>query len=169
MLLPALLLLASITGSVPACDGPWWPPLSGQPTRGFQAPDTAFGPGHRGIDLPAAPGDEVRSPADGRVAVAGRIAGRPVLVIEEPSGRRATLEPVVPVVAHGQPVRRGDVIGTVGLGGHCDRQCVHLGARLPAEGQGRGQAPAYADPLELLGCRPVLKPEVSRRSGGGRG
>lgn len=165
MLLPALVLLASIGAGVPACDGPWHAPLSGMPIRPFQAPSLPFGPGHRGIDIAASPGDEVRSPADGRVVVAGRIGGRPVLVVEEPSGRRATLEPVDAVVAVGQSVRGGELVGTVGLGGHCERRCVHLGARIP----GPGQARAYADPMGLLGCRPVLKPEVSRRSGGARG
>lgn len=106
-------------------------------------------PAHRGVDLAAGPGTPVVAVRTGTVVLSGMIAHRPVMVLR--SGRvRFTFEPVVGSVAVGTRVRGGDVIGTMGAGGHCASTCIHWGAKV---------AGAYVDPLSFLPRRaPVLKP-----------
>lgn len=102
----------------------------------------AYGPGHRGVDLPGSPGDAVRSVAAGRVMFAGRVAGIPVITVDH--GReRSTYQPVTARVSVGDTVRAGQVIGTLrGSPSHCSGACLHLG-RLAGKN--------YLDPLDLLG------------------
>jgi murein DD-endopeptidase MepM/ murein hydrolase activator NlpD len=117
-------------------------PLSGSPVvqRGFDPPTAAWGSGHRGIDLVAKPGDAVLAAADGRVAFAGSIAGKPVISLDH-GPVRTTYEPVISTLHVGEPVALGQVIGQVSKGGHC-RDCLHWGLR---EGK------KYLNPLLLLG------------------
>ncbi|GAA3602030.1 murein hydrolase activator EnvC family protein [Agrococcus terreus] len=137
----ALLLLAA---------GAWlWPVPPGPVDRPFEAPAHAYGPGHRGVDLAASPGDAVLAPVDGVVRFAGPVAGRPVLSIEHGGGLVSSFEPVEASVAAGDAVMRGQRVGTL-LAGHDGGTALHLGARLHG---------AYVDPLPLLGReRPVLLP-----------
>ncbi|MCR8671145.1 murein hydrolase activator EnvC [Agrococcus sp. HG114] len=139
----ALLLVAALA--------PWaWPVEPSSVARAFDAPASAYGPGHRGIDLEAPAGSAVVAPDDGTVRFAGPVAGRPVVSIEHAGGLVSSFEPVEPAVSRGDAVRRGQRIGTL-LPGHVAGQTrLHLGARL------RGD---YVDPLLLLGVeRPVLLP-----------
>lgn len=106
---------------------------------GFQAPSTAFGAGHRGIDLAALPGQPVRSPMSGVIAFRGVVAGRSVVTIQSGS-RIASLEPVVSALVPGQTVLAGASLGIVGLGGHCSMRCIHLGLRIDG---------TYVPPLAL--------------------
>jgi len=120
-------------------------PLAGSPpvTRAFGAPLGPFGPGHRGVDLAAAPGAPVLAVGAGVVAFAGMVAGRPVVSVDHPGGLRTTYEPVDPTVAAGQAVARGSPLGTL-LAGHAGCPvvaCLHWGVR-------RGEV--YLDPLALL-------------------
>ncbi|MFH8900272.1 peptidoglycan DD-metalloendopeptidase family protein [Streptomyces coeruleorubidus] len=114
--------------------------------RGWEPPATAYGPGHRGVDLAAAPGTPVRAVAAGRVSFAGRVAGKGVVSVEltgtgEPP-LRTTYEPVTAAVEEGEEVESGEVIGTVdATGSHCTVTCVHWGLR-------RGDT--YVNPLSLL-------------------
>ncbi|MFT2692697.1 murein hydrolase activator EnvC family protein [Clavibacter zhangzhiyongii] len=111
-------------------------------TRPFEAPTTAYGPGHRGIDVAADPGAEVRAVADGTVSFAGVVVDRPVVSVQHAGGLVSSVEPVVPSVAAGDVVRAGQVIGTVaGEPRHEPSGGVHLGARLHGE---------YVDPAPLL-------------------
>ncbi len=116
--------------------------------RPFRAPAGPYGPGHRGIDLAAAEGEEVLAVDGGVVTHAGRVAGRGTVTVMHPDGLSSTYEPVRPRVAAGTEVGRGDALGTVEApgpergGGHCVvTGCLHLGAR-----RGGG----YVDPLPLL-------------------
>ncbi|XUZ98547.1 murein hydrolase activator EnvC family protein [Streptomyces araujoniae] len=127
--------------------GPVWP-LAGRPAvvRGWEPPAGPYGPGHRGVDLAARAGDTVVAAATGRVAFAGRVAGRGVLVIElTGSGApplRTTYEPVRALVAQGDEVVAGRPVGLLEAGPfHCARGCLHWGLR-------RGEA--YLNPLSLL-------------------
>jgi murein DD-endopeptidase MepM/ murein hydrolase activator NlpD len=121
------------------------------------APAPAYGSGHRGIDLPADPGTSIRAVADSAVALAGKVAGKPVVVllVDTPDlGRvRVTYEPVLPLVQAGARVLAGQVIGVLaGAGGHCGRvpHCLHLGIK---------QDGRYLDPAPFLPTgRVVLKP-----------
>ncbi len=128
----------------------------------YDPPAQRWGTGHRGVDLAADALDTVRSPADGTVAFAGHVAGRPVLSIDHSDGLRTTYEPVRATVEQGDPVRSGQAVGYL-LAGHpgCPAPaCLHWGARL-ASGGPTGGDDDYVDPLDLLGAhsRPIaLKP-----------
>jgi murein DD-endopeptidase MepM/ murein hydrolase activator NlpD len=117
-------------------------PLSGSPVvqRGFDPPAVTWGPGHRGIDLVAQPGDAVLAAANGRVAFVGSIAGKPVISLDH-GPVRTTYEPVISTLHVGERVVLGQVIGQIGRGGHC-QSCLHWGLR---EGK------RYLNPLLLLG------------------
>ena len=70
LVLVGWLLLPSASAS--ADTGPWVWPLAGERSvsRGFSPPTTAYGAGHRGVDLPSVPGAAVRAAGAGRVVVA---------------------------------------------------------------------------------------------------
>ncbi len=82
-------------------------------TRLFDPPAVRWGSGHRGVDLAAAPGSEVRSPGAGVVAFAGPVAGRGVVTVLHDDGLRSSLEPVDADVAPGDRVGPGTVLGTL--------------------------------------------------------
>lgn len=130
-----------------------WPVAAPVVLSGFRPPDAPWAAGHRGVDLAARTGEPVRAVLAGRVAFAGSVAGKPVVTIALPDGRRVTYEPVRASVREGDSVSAGDVLGALsGSGGHCGGRsgCLHVGLITPS---------GYADPLGLLGRRPaVLKP-----------
>lgn len=123
----------------------WVWPLAGPPSvsRQFLAPSTAYGAGHRGVDLVGTSGEPVHAAGSGVVSVAGVLAGRGVVVIVH--GRlRTTYEPVVASVEVGESVALGAVIGHLEAGhsGCPVVACLHWGLR---------RADAYLDPLALVG------------------
>ncbi len=130
-------------------------PVDGSVARLFDPPAARWSAGHRGVDLLAAPGDPVRSPADGIVEFSGVVVDRTVLTVRHPDGLRSSLEPLVEPLARGTPVRAGQVVATLagppgpgGHPGHCaPATCLHWGVR-------RGEE--YVDPLGLLGPGPVV-------------
>jgi murein DD-endopeptidase MepM/ murein hydrolase activator NlpD len=130
----------------------WRWPLEPRPavTRAFQAPLSRWGPGHRGVDLQARPGQPVLAAAAGRVTHAGVVAGRGTVTLLHTGGLRTTYEPVEAGVRTGEAVSAGQRLGVLQAGGsHC-RACLHLGAV-------RGRL--YVDPLRFLRrSRVVLLP-----------
>lgn len=119
--------------------------------RAFDTPEERWLAGHRGVDLHAAPGDPVLAPAPGVVTFVGPVAGRVVLTLRHPDGRRSSVEPVTPGVATGDVVEQGAVLGQVDGGTtHCAPvTCLHWGVRAPDD--------VYVDPLTLLAGRgPVV-------------
>ncbi|GHE63474.1 peptidase M23 [Streptomyces cellulosae] len=144
----------AVVGALPAADdeavpavGRTWPVgVRPRVPRGWEPPASAYGPGHRGVDLAAASGTPVRAVADGRVSFAGRVAGKGVVSVElagtgDPP-LRTTYEPVRASVPQGAEVTAGEVIGTVEAGGsHCAAPCVHWGLL---------RDETYLDPLSLL-------------------
>ncbi|HEX6075072.1 MAG TPA: M23 family metallopeptidase [Micromonosporaceae bacterium] len=131
--------------AAPNDDGYGWP-LAGTPlvTRPFDPPPERWRSGHRGVDLAGRPGLTVRAAGAGVVHFAGWLAGRGVVSIQHTDGLRTTYEPVEPLVAVGDRVRAGDVIGrlTAGHPGCTGLACLHWGLR---------QGIDYLDPLSLLG------------------
>ncbi|MGI5480372.1 peptidoglycan DD-metalloendopeptidase family protein [Streptomyces lavendofoliae] len=137
-----------------------WPVGPPRPVvvRGWEPPASAYGPGHRGVDLAAPPGTGVRAAAGGRVSFAGPVAGRGVLSVTLPGTGtpplRTTYEPVRPLVRPGAEVAAGQLVAVVAAGArpHCAAGCLHWGLR-------RGDV--YLNPLSLL-PPPLLRRPPSR-------
>ncbi|MDP9397759.1 MAG: M23 family metallopeptidase [Actinomycetota bacterium] len=131
-----------------AQEGGWGWPVPPPPVlgRAFEAPAHRWAAGHRGVDLVAPVGADVRAAGGGTVVFAGLVAGRPVVSVAH-GELRTTYEPVVPAVRAGARVASGDVLGQLAAAGsHCaPRACLHWGARRGTE---------YLDPLLLLGAGP---------------
>jgi len=141
--------------AVPAPVGAWAWPLRPVPEvrRGFDPPSTAYGRGHRGVDLaPRAPGTgavPVRAVADGVLTHVSVLAGRGTVTVTHPGGLRSTYEPVTSALPVGTVVHRGDRVGTLEGPSHCDPAltCLHLGAIRDG---------VYVDPMRFLLPRPVI-------------
>jgi murein DD-endopeptidase MepM/ murein hydrolase activator NlpD len=134
---------------------PWLAPVAGGLVvlSAFDPPAETWLSGHRGVDLAAPPGTVVRAAGAGVVTWAGSLAGRGVVVVTHPDGRRTTYEPVTATVLPGEEVTAGEVLGsTAGGSSHCGAvpSCLHWGLRQGAD---------YLDPMLLLDPgRPVLLP-----------
>ena len=102
-------------GSTSSPIGRWAWPLVPRPAvvRVFTPPATTYGVGHRGIDLAAHPGEQVRAVAAGTVSHVGVLAGRGTVTVLHSSGLRSTYEPVAGSVTRGQVVAKGEIIGTL--------------------------------------------------------
>ncbi|TQM62600.1 M23 family metallopeptidase [Humibacillus xanthopallidus] len=138
----------------PQQEARWAWPIEPAPevARRFDPPDQPWLPGHRGVDLVGAVGQVVRSPTDGTVTYAGRLAGRGVVVVTHAGGLRSTFEPVSSTVRVGSLVSQSDPVGQIsGEVGHCSpATCLHWGVL-------RGRT--YLDPLAFVGRgRIVLLP-----------
>jgi len=122
--------------------------------RSYVAPPTAYGVGHRGIDLAVALETPVLAPAPGIILFAGTVVDRGVISINHGNGVTSSFEPVTAEVIAGQHVGTGESIGWVsGLhfapSGSC--VCLHMGTRINGE---------YISPLAFLSTieRAVLLP-----------
>ena len=124
----------------------WSWPMVGEVIRGFAKPADAWSAGHRGIDIQAAPGAEVRAPVAARVTFVGPVAGRGVIVMRTLEDGDVTLEPIEPTVLLGDVVNAGDIVGFV-RGGHLGDNALHLGLRVEGE---------YVDPLPYLPLQPRI-------------
>ena len=138
-------------GTASADTNEWEWPIAGthEVGRQFDAPETQYSAGHRGVDLPGETGDAVTAVADGTVTFAGSVAGVGVVVIDH-GDTQSTYQPVTAVVKRGQSVGAGTKIGTlVQRGSHClSRPCLHLGRKV---------GDLYADPLELMRGRSQIR------------
>lgn len=134
-----------VLGSQPAlAAGGWAWPVKPKPavTRTFQPPAQKWLSGHRGVDLGAAPGTEIRSPAAGTVTFTGVVVDRPVTTVDHGNGLKSSFEPIDASVKRGQTVTRGQVLGTIASAGHCPpANCVHWGVRRDGE---------YVNPLQFV-------------------
>ncbi|MCW2599983.1 MAG: Peptidase [Frankiales bacterium] len=140
-----LVLLLTVPASAAPRPGFGWP-LAGPPVvdRGFDPPATAYGAGHRGVDLQAVVGQPVLAAGAGRISYAGLLAGRGVVTVTHLDGLRTTYEPLAVTVRVGQVVARGAVLGQLSTGHASCRSgthCLHWGLL-------RGDA--YLDPLSLV-------------------
>ncbi|WP_405084117.1 M23 family metallopeptidase [Microbispora sp. NBC_01389] len=135
----------------------WTWPLSrhARPLRLFDPPAQRWLAGHRGVDLAADPGEEVRAAGPGRAGVAERIAGRGVVTVVHAGGLRTTYLPVRALVRPGEVVAAGQVIGLIEDGAaHCPVSCLHWGLlsdRGLLSERGLSSGRLYLDPLLLFG------------------
>ncbi len=125
----ALLLCLLQLGASPAHATPRQlePPVPGRALTLFDASVTRYSPGHRGVDLAASPGEEIRASAAGRVLFAGMVAGRPTVSVDHGGGLRTTYMPAVAHATMGQRVAQGQVVASVGVDDHCHSACLHWG------------------------------------------
>lgn len=156
--LPAALPL--VAPSSDSLDGPYAWPVTGPIVRPFDPPPRPWLRGHRGVDIEAREGSLVHAATSGVVWFAGVVASRSLVSIAHPNGTRTTYEPVRPLVAAGDAVSAGDVIGTL-LTGHagCENACLHWGLR---------QGDTYLDPLILLGLARIRLLPPSTTTGASR-
>lgn len=142
-------LLASSTAT-PRWGYDWPVPLPHNVIRGFEAPPHAWSAGHRGVDLLAASGVGVLAAGPGVVSFSGEIAGRGVLTVRHPDGRRTTYEPLDDRLADGSQVSTGTPLGRLSEhGSHCaPRACLHWGLLVGDE--------EYRDPLTLVSSRRIV-------------
>jgi len=118
-------------------------PLIGPIINGYRAPGTPYGTGHRGIDIGAAIGTDVKAAAPGVVAFAGSVAGALWVSIDHPDGVRTSYGYLSSIaVAKGDLVARGEVIAASGAG--------HPGSPIPHLHFGARFGGAYIDPMLLL-------------------
>ncbi len=115
--------------------GTYRPPVSAAVVDPFRLPLGPYGPGNRGLEYRTDPGQQVTAMGAGRVAFVGAVAGRLVISIDHPDGRRSALTGLaVTLVELGDEVQPGQLVGLAG-------RVLHLGVR---EG-GR-----YIDPASLF-------------------
>lgn len=150
LLAAGAILAGSLAVPAHAGDGSWAWPLDQPSTFSsvFDAPDTPYARGHRGVDVPGTLGAEVHAVAPGVVTFAGQVAGLGVVTIDH-GAERSTYQPVEAGVEAGQRVEAGEVIGTLlDRGSHCATPCLHLG-RLVGE--------SYRDPADRLRLESTIR------------
>jgi murein DD-endopeptidase MepM/ murein hydrolase activator NlpD len=114
-------------------------PVPGSVVRAFVPPATPFGAGHRGADLAAGPGEDIRSVLPGFVTFSGLVAGRGWVTVRHSSDLETTYGDLEPrLVTAGDRIEAGQILGRLApTADHLD-----WGARLDG---------VYVDPLSLLG------------------
>jgi murein DD-endopeptidase MepM/ murein hydrolase activator NlpD len=127
----------------------WEPPVLNQHLiNDYRAPETAYGPGHRGVDYAVEYGQGVFAPADGLVEFVGKVVNRQVLTISHDGNLLSSYEPLCSSLPVGEQVFAGDLIGEVcepeeSYVFHCQSvHCLHFSARKNGE---------YLSPLWFTG------------------
>jgi hypothetical protein len=150
--------IAAVTSALPAAAASnddasgWRRPVDGRVVRPFANPSTAFGAGHRGVDLAAPAGTPVRAAGAGTVTFAGDVAGALHVVVTHRNGLRTSYSFLADItVAVGDAVAAGAVVGHTG-GTDPDRDhgpdTLHFGLRVGER---------YVDPLLLFQKRDLTE------------
>src|SRR5512133_1706710 len=140
----------------------WAWPVDGPVLRPFvDGGDPYAGGQHRGIDIGAPTGADVRSAVNGVVSFVGQPPHQGLcLTVRTADGYSVTLVHLGSIgVTTGTQVSEGDVVGTIGPTGDVEgtEPYVYLGVRLTADPNG------YLDPLTLLPPRELPeRPPVSQ-------
>lgn len=152
LLLLALTLVGVPPASAQDAHPQWLRPAEGEVLEEFAAPPAPWASGHRGVDLAASAGAEIRSPAGGVVSFSGVVVDREVLSINHGGGYISSFEPVESELEVGDPVTEGQTVAELSTyddgSHHCESPCLHWGVRLHGE---------YINPLLLTG---ELEPSV---------
>lgn len=148
---------ATVVAAHPAAAA-WRSPVSGaDTTRAFDLGTNPFEGGrHRGVDLAARAGAEVRATCPGSVVVAGRVgtSGR-VVTIRCGPWRVSHMPLALVAVRLGDEVGRGALLGTAATSG--THRGLHLGVRRDGDRFG------YVDPLRFLGTGRHPPPVIGAR------
>lgn len=133
------ILLAALISALVLSPGAsaWAWPVAGPVLRPFVSDGEPYGGGqHRGIDIGAPMGSDVRSATSGVVAFAGRLPRQGLcLTVRTADGWSVTLVHLGSIgVTVGTQVGEGDVVGTIGPSGEPEgtEPYVYLGIRLTA-------------------------------------
>lgn len=155
-------LFAAMPGRAAAVDGVWSWPVVGPVIRAFDAPDTPYGSGHRGIDIAVAVGTPVLAPASGVVTFAGPVGGQLYVSVDHGNGLTSTCSFLSAVlVRKGDLVAEGSIVAMSGAG--------HVGAIVPHMHFGVRSNGTYIDPMSVLAApdlsgvvrlAPMLEPGV---------
>jgi hypothetical protein len=154
----AFLILLSLVFAPGAFAWSW--PVDGALLRPFSLGDDPYAGGqHRGIDIAADVGGNVRAPAAGTVSFVGSVpnGGRAVTIRTGDGYAVTLLQLEAASVEEGAQIGEGDSLGTVGESRDSVTKAphVHLGIRVAADEHG------YVDPLSLLPSR-AAPPEPAR-------
>ena len=142
MRIGALALVFVVVLCGPARAGWLIPPVDAAIGERFDAPDTTWGPGHRGVDHAAPPGTLVRAVASGTVTFAGDVAGTNAVTIAHAGGLESTYSDLAEIsVVAGDVVTEGSWVGFVGEA-HRGIPGLHLGIKLDG---------TYVDPETFIG------------------
>jgi Peptidase family M23 len=137
--------------AVPSSAAAWSWPVTGPVLRPFHVDGDPYAAGqHRGVEIAAAPGEDVLAPIAGVVAFSGTVpgAGRTITLRTEDGYSITLLHLGSLAVRAGTAVAERDVVAGAELGaGEWGVPSVYLGVRLTAEPHG------YLDPLSLLPAR----------------
>lgn len=113
----------------------------------FSPPQHPWLTGHRGVDIASDTNSAIYAAGEGTIIYADKLVDRYVISIQHKNGLRTTYEPVHPIVAKGEHVQAGQMIGLLEAG-HCSNQpCLHWGAKYDHD--------RYINPLSLV--QPVIR------------
>jgi murein DD-endopeptidase MepM/ murein hydrolase activator NlpD len=104
---------------------------------------------HLGIDIAAPEGTPIKAPADGVVTLAARglFLNGNLVILDHGLGVTTAYAHLAQIrVIGGQPIRRGDVIGTMGKSGRATGANLHFGVNVRGVG---------VDPTPILGPMPA--------------
>ena len=145
-ILCATLVLAGValaTAANASPSGTWAWPVIGPVVRGFDPPSSAYGSGHRGIDIAAPLATTIVAPAAGTVRFAGKVGGYLFVSIDHGRGLESTYSWLSAVQVHrGDSVFEGAPIAKTGEG--------HPGSTVPHLHFGVKSTGTYVDPLSFL-------------------
>jgi murein DD-endopeptidase MepM/ murein hydrolase activator NlpD len=151
------LVSMDVVRSEPRWSWPVQPPVM---ERGFEAPESVYAAGHRGIDLGAPSDTAIVAPGHATVRFAGVVVDRPVLTLDHGGGVLSSYEPLLSELAVGDAVAAGQHIGVLGAGGHCGSGCLHVGVRV----DGRYVSPLlFFDRVPRAILLPVFRPAAQAR------
>lgn len=135
-----------LSGSPHPAEATEWliPPVDGPIVAYFDAPDSRYGPGHRGLDYAVPSGTAVRAAGDGAVTFAGPVAATRAVTIDHGAGVETTYTDLGDViVTQGQTVSQGAWIGHAGTTHQDGVPGLHFGVMMNGD---------YVDPETVLGA-----------------